>query len=341
MKEEKVKDLFHADPTMPIVLYQLDLKERGLFTFHAGENEFRGKIAFDGIEYLYYPIEVQGFEFQGDGRLPRPTMTLSNYRGNVSVRLPIFNDFINYRVTRIKTLLKYLDHSNFPNTINPYAEPDPEEAFAREIYFVNQKLRETDDLVEFELVSPLELENSTIPSRTIYSNYCEWKYRSTVGCGYVGKPVADLKNQRFVKLGYEGEGVGAFVYLNKDDFPDGFAEPDENGSYPEWTAYGIYNKGDVVTLTPKTGTSENQPISIYVCIGEEVISNPLFDKENWAQDQCDKTICGCRIRYSDDAKEAGGCKRFQSNQGDDDLYTEFNEGLPFGGFPGVEPYDFE
>ena len=136
-------------------------------------------------------------------------------------------------------------------------------------------------------------------------------------------------------------GVGSFVYLNEADFPDGFAEPDENGSYPEWTAYGNYNKGDVVTITSKTGTSENHPISIYVCIGEDVISSPVFDRGNWVQDQCDKSICGCRLRYSDDAESAGGCKRIQSGNGDDDLYTEYNEGLPFGGFPGVEPYDFE
>jgi len=342
MNEDKVKDLFKADPTLPISLYQLDLKERGMFTFHAGENGYERKIVFDGIEYLHYPIVVSGFEFQGDGRLPRPRMTLSNYRGNISIRLPIFNDFINYKLTRIKTLVKYLDSVNFPNLINPYADPDPkEEAFAREIYFVNQKIKETDDLVEFELVSPLELESATVPSRTIYSNHCEWKYRSTIGCAYIGKPIADIKNQRFIDSGYQGEGVGAFTYLKNSDFPDGFAEPDSNGSYPEWSPYENYNKGQVVAITPKNGTSENQPISIYVCIGEDVISNPVFDRKNWVQDQCDKTICGCRLRYNDDAKEAGGCKRYQSNHGDDDAYTEFNEGLPFGGFPGVEPYDFE
>ena len=92
---QKVKDLFEADPTMPIVLYELDLQDRGMYYFHAGENGFLNKIVFDGKAYDYYPIEVEGFDFQGDGRLPRPKMTLANFRGNISIRLPIFNDFIN------------------------------------------------------------------------------------------------------------------------------------------------------------------------------------------------------------------------------------------------------
>lgn len=344
MKIEKVKDLFKADPTLPIVLYQLDLKNRGTFTFHAGENGYNKKIVFQGISYDHYPIEVEGFEFTGDGRLPRPRMRVSNYRGNLSIRLPIFDDFINYRLTRIKTLLKYIDHVNFPNNVNPFGEPDTEEAFAREIYFVNQKLKENDDFVEFELVSPLELENSTIPSRVIYSNHCEWKYRSTVGCGYIGKPISDIKNQRFINSGFAGEGVGAHNHLTQENIGAGkeFAEPDpDTNSYEEWSKYNLYSSGDVVSISPKNGTSANSPVSIFVCIGQDVESNPFFDKENWVQDQCDKSICGCRLRFSDDATGAGGCKRYFSNYGSDQFYSESNEGLPFGGFPGVEPYDFK
>ena len=348
---QKVKDLFEADPTMPIILYELDLQDRGMYYFHAGENGFLNKIVFDAKAYDYYPIEVEGFDFQGDGRLPRPKMTLANFRGNVSIRLPIFNDFINYKLERVKTLVKYLDHVNFPNNVNPHAEPDNEEVFAREIYFVNQKLAETDSLVQFELVSPLELENSEIPSRTIYSNYCGWRYRSSIGCGYNGRPIADKKNKRFVESGYEGDGVGGEVHLTNEDMSnpdinitDFAATGDVVGDYPEWSPYEEYMSGDVVKRISRKGDAELYPETIYVCVGSGVQSNPLFDKKNWIEDSCDNSLCGCRMRFSDDAENAGGCHRKRGSSKFRDVnqkYKESSHGLPFGAFPGVEPYDFK
>ena len=349
MDREKVKDLFAADPTMPIVLYTIDLQDRGMYYFHAGENGYMKKIVFDSRQYDYYPIEVEGFDFQGDGRLPRPVMTLANYRGNLSIRLPIFNDFINYKVERIKTLVKYLDHENFPNNINPHAEPDTEEVFSREIYFINQKTAETDSIVQFELVSPLELENSEIPSRTVYSNYCGWRYRSSIGCGYNGKPIADSKNKKFVESGYDGEGVGGEVHFNNEslanpelNITDFAATGDIVGDYPEWSPYQEYISGDVVKRVSSKGNAELYPETVYVCVGSGVMSNPAFDRKNWIEDSCDKSLCGCRTRFSDKAEDAGGCHRKRGASFNNNIdYKESKQGLPFGAFPGVEPYDFK
>ena len=84
-------------------------------------------------------------------------MTLSNHQGNVSLRLKYFDDFTSARVTRIKSMLKYLDSVNFPNQLNPHGDPDPE-SFTKDVYFVNQKVRRLTGIVEFELVSALEIE---------------------------------------------------------------------------------------------------------------------------------------------------------------------------------------
>jgi phage-related protein len=46
-------------------------------------------------------------------------------------------------------------------------------------------------------------------------------------------------------------------------------------------------------------------------------SDPRSDKQNWAQDQCSKTISGCALRF----KTCGG-------------------GLPFGGFPGTDKFGY-
>ena len=343
------KEILKIEPSTVICLYKVDLKERGgEYLFHAGENGFHNDIIFQGKSYFYYPIKIDGFEMHGDGKLPRPKMILSNHRGNISMRLNAFEDFINHKVTRIKTFLRYLDAENFPNQINPHSEPDPDVSFSEDIFYVNQKTREDDNIVEFELVSLLELQNANIPSRVIYSNYCGWQYRSNIGCGYKGKPIADQKNKRMVPSGYgpplvSGNMVGSETYFSESDNSNSeFAKLNQDGEYPEWEITGVYNKGDVVRIEPFDEDREIHPVNIYVCINNEVKSNPIKDTENWVLDDCDKTICGCRLRFSRHATGAGGCQRvIQNNNLQSQLWTESGSGLPYGGFPGVDPYEFK
>lgn len=337
MKAKYLKNLLSADPTTPIVLFQIDLYNQGKYFFHAGENGYRNPLVFANVPYDYYPIIGDGFDVQGDGRLPRPKITLSNHQGNISLRLKYFDDFTSAKVTRIKTMLKYLDVENFPNSINPYGESDPE-SFTKDIYFVNQKVRETDDVVEFELVSALEIENSKIPCRSVFSNTCSWNYRSKEGCGYSGKPIADKKNKKFIKPGYDGAHVGDEQYFEDVEDHSSFAEPNANDVYEEWDSTKTYNSKDVVSVTTLNGDSVLTPPSVYVCIKDGTQSHPSRDRKAWVEDVCDKSICGCKLRFSEKAQEGGGCKRFQST---DSVYSELEEGLPFGGFPGVDPYEFK
>ena len=139
---KNIKSLFDLDPSAIIALYQIDLRDKGKYFFHAGENGYKQKIVFNSIEYDFFPLKAEGFELKGDGTLPRPTLTMSNHQGVISLRLNYFEDFINYKVTRIKTFVKYLDNANFPNNINPHAEPDPSAAFAEDAYYINQKTKE-------------------------------------------------------------------------------------------------------------------------------------------------------------------------------------------------------
>lgn len=334
--------LFDADPSAIICLYKVDLKDKGNYLFHAGENGYQEKIVFNSQDYDYFPIKVEGFEMHGDGRLPRPKMTFSNHKGNVSMKLPYFNDFTNYKVTRIKTFVKYLDGVNFPNDKNPHADPDPDVSFAEDVFYINQKVKEDDNIVEFELVSILELQNANVPARTMYSNNCPWVYRSSIGCGYRGKPISDDKNKRFVPSGYNGQMVGQEVYFESSEINGEFAAKDQGGVYQDWQNTETYNKGDVVRIISFSSDPELTPVSLYVCLNDDTRSNPVLDRKNWVKDDCSKTLCGCRLRFSDDAIDAGGGLRLQENkEGSDNFWTEGEEGLPFGGFPGIDPYDFK
>ena len=349
---KNVKTLFDLDPSSIISLYRINLKEKGEYLFHAGENGYMQSLVFNGLQYDFFPIKAEGFDIPGDGKLPRPKLTFSNHQGVISLRLNYFKDFINYKVTRIKTFVKYLDNVNFPNGTNPHAEPDPDASFAEDIYFVNQKTKEDDRIVEFELVSLLELQNASVPARTIFSNNCGWNYRGNIGCGYKGKPIADSKNKRFVPSGYyphlqEGvlvnQGmVGSEVYFSGDFASSEFAKMNADESYSDWSMSSTYQKGDVVRIVPLDSDSSLNPISIYVCINNDIQSSPVNDSSNWVLDQCDRTLCGCRLRFSDYATGAGGGQRQTSNPDSQDVYwTESEEGLPFGGFPGVDPYEFK
>ena len=338
MKAKYLKNLLSADPTTPIVLFQMEMQNQGKYFFHAGENGYRNPLVFGNAPYDYYPILGDGFDVQGDGRLPRPKITLSNHQGNVSLRLKYFDDFTSARVTRIKTMLKYLDNLNFPNSINPHGEPDPE-SFTKDVYFVNQKVRETDDVVEFELVSALEIENAKIPCRSVYSNTCSWNYRSKEGCGYSGKPIADKKGNKFINAGYEGPYVGSQKYFGDITDEALFAEPLPSDKYEEWDSTKTYNAKDVVEITTLSGDQVLTPPSVYVCIKDGTQSYPVKDREAWVEDACDKSICGCKLRFSEDAAAGGGCKRMEHPP--NEKYSEMDEGLPFGGFPGVDPYEFK
>lgn len=136
--------------------------------------------------------------------------------------------------------------------------------------------------------------------------------------------------------------VGEEVYFKGGDLEEEFGVRDEDGLYQDWQNTEVYNRGDIVKFIPFSSDPELTPASFYVCLNDGVRSHPVLDRENWVKDDCDKTLCGCRLRFSDDAVDAGGAIRLHENkEGSDNFWTESEEGLPFGGFPGIDPYDFK
>ena len=111
------------------------------------------------------PIEAEGFEYKGDGGLPRPTIRIANLNSNITQLLlgvnavTPGNDLNGAQVTRIRTLSRFLDGINWENGINPYGNPSTDEAaqMPKEVYYIDRKVTETRDLVEFEMVSSLDL----------------------------------------------------------------------------------------------------------------------------------------------------------------------------------------
>ena len=140
-----------------------------VYRFHAGSNlNLNGKIVWDSNEYLRFPIQASGFAFQR-GQLPRPKITISNATGLVSSILlsvnetTAGNDLTGAKLSRTRTLAKFIDAVNFADGTNATADPTAE--FPQEIYFVDRKSTETREIVEFELAAPTDLVGVRIPKR--------------------------------------------------------------------------------------------------------------------------------------------------------------------------------
>lgn len=171
-------------PSAVIELFVLDLSlfNQGIVRFHAGTNELLQQVVWQGNVYEPYPIIVDGFEFTGNGQSPRPKLRVANVKGTITALILSYQDLIGAKVTRKRTLAKYLDAVNFANG-NAIADATAE--FADDVFFVDRKSKETREVVEFELAASFDLEGVSLPRRQIVQNVCPWSYRGAE-CGYTG-----------------------------------------------------------------------------------------------------------------------------------------------------------
>ena len=170
------------------------------YYFHNGaasntQNNNFVDIKFGGQVYQQLPIKAEGFEYKGKGSLPRPTMVVSNLFNTITSILnevntqTTGNDLAGAKLTRIRTLERFIDAENFgtdaflltedndglgmedEDTVqreelgNPYQTPDSTQRFPDEIFFVDRKVNENKEIVEFELCSALDLAGVRIPKR--------------------------------------------------------------------------------------------------------------------------------------------------------------------------------
>lgn len=182
-------------PSAVIELFVLELSlfGQGMIFFHAGTNALQQRLVWQGKAYDAFPIQVEGFEFNGNGQIPRPKLKVANVTGAITALVLTYQDLVGAKITRKRTLAKYLDAVNFPGSVNPTADPSAE--FADDIYYIDRKSRETRDVIEFELAASFDLEGVNLPRRQIVQNVCPWRYRSSE-CGYTGTHYFDANDQR-------------------------------------------------------------------------------------------------------------------------------------------------
>ena len=174
-----VSELQKINPSSLIELFTvtLDSSLHGattVYRFHDGSNmNSSGELVWEGNTYQRFPVKAEGFEFTGKGQIPRPKFTVSNALGTITALMALVNqttpgnDLTGAKFTRIRTLARYIDAANFTSGTNPFGTPDPSSKLPDEIYFIDRKLSENRDTVEFELVSELDLLNLRLPRRQV------------------------------------------------------------------------------------------------------------------------------------------------------------------------------
>lgn len=281
MDQSIQKEIFELEPSTIITLYQIVLLgHNASYYFHSGENGFNESIKFKNQEYYHIPIKAEGFDYS-DSKLARPTLTADNTDSFFSLKAKFFNDFIGFPVKRIRTFVKFLHGDNFPGfeglNNNPFGTAT-ELSFPTESYIINKKNTETQNLIQFELCSPLERENAFIPNRKVVFNVCQWKYRDGVGCGYNGPPKSDAKGN-----------------------PINANNPNNISEYSASTTYSI---GDAVKIKALPDTRDVD--KVYVCTANNTTNvNPPTDPSKWTLDACPKTLKACHDRFGKNEQKNG------------------------------------
>ena len=191
-----VSELQKINPSNIVELFQLQLDTTihgadTTYYFHNGVSENNnGNLIFDSVEYTRMPIEADGFEFNGK-QLPRPTLKISNILGTfTTILLTLPQGLEGAKVTRIRTLERYIDHINFDigdilleddsellqendslvsqeSSDNPHGTPDATATFPNEVYYIDRKSTENRDIIEFELAASFDLQGVRLPKRQV------------------------------------------------------------------------------------------------------------------------------------------------------------------------------
>ena len=166
------KPLQDADAKTVVELFDFELNtaqhgETTVYRFTNTKNELGNNIVWQGNTYTAIPLKAEGYEASGKGTLPRPSISVSNLLGTFTTIISLLPDGLEgCKVTRTRTLSKYLDAVNFTGGSN--SDADPTSYFRpRDIYFIDRKSMENRDVISYEMCSAFDLAGVRLPKRQI------------------------------------------------------------------------------------------------------------------------------------------------------------------------------
>lgn len=183
----------------PIDLFTLDISallpigstDQSIYRFCNWTKTNGLDVVYQGNTYTAIPLESGGFEKGASSQLERPTLVIGNIGLAITGLTNTYNDLVGATVSRIRTLTEFLDGQ--PNA-------DPDAYFGPDVYVVEQKAQENKLTVSFQLAVPFDLEGQTLPARKFLREQCQWIYRNSIGCGYIGSNYFDVNDNSVATL---------------------------------------------------------------------------------------------------------------------------------------------
>lgn len=176
-------DIQELNPDGDLVeLFILDAQALGGGVYYFTTGPLSGEtVKWNGIEFSIIPIETEGFEYDGRGKMPRPLIRLSNITYALLGLINSYDDLIGSKVTRYRTYTKYLDNQ---------AEENSSAVFPKDVFYIEKKTRQNRSLIEFQLKAAIDLQGLMIPRRPA-TELCMYRYRRYVNGAFVYDDVLD------------------------------------------------------------------------------------------------------------------------------------------------------
>lgn len=186
-------ELYKYNPSALVELYEFDLSplqayytSKGApivttkYYFHNGYNQKHGTVnaavRWGAPEQIYaaLPIQMDGLQTSSAGEIARPSLTVANHDLTFTQLNKAYANLIGAKVKRIRTLVKFLNASNFIAG-NPSADPNAK--FPDDIYIIDRMSEEIPGQVTYELAPAWDVEGVQLPRRQIIANICPWTYK--------------------------------------------------------------------------------------------------------------------------------------------------------------------
>lgn len=159
-----------------VTLFTLDATPLGgeIYRFTSSAFETTA-VMWDGELYTPIPVEASGFEWNGQGALPQPTIRVANVNRVFSGAVNEFDDLVGLEVTRTRTFRRFLDGE---------VEADPDGHLPIDYYVIEMKTNQNKVFIEWKLSAKFDQQGVTLPRRQILQNACSHIYRRWNGSGF-------------------------------------------------------------------------------------------------------------------------------------------------------------
>lgn len=318
-------ELFNLTPSSIVELFEIDISNlysdqyntsdsaSNIFRFHSNLKLNNLGNKSNNIIWrtnIYYAIAIQakGFEFNSKGSITTPTLSIVIGDENISKLIELksairlLGDLTGATVKRYRTFAKFLDADNWDiNGLPNGFIPDPNAYLTEDIFFIDRKTADNKNVLEYELTSLSNLEGIKLPNRLVLADRCPFTYRGE-GCLYEYYVEEEADFQRKNSTEHKGAETIEFrappVASRLDErFSDILAKINSTSklSLSDKGAFSFsspYKIGDAFYITKNY-------INYYFVVKKDTPSKPPFppNTEYYIQDDCSRTMKGCRLRY--------------------------------------------